>query len=215
MKTYFSTIYLFVVLFISGPLWGQEKKNSIKLSGIVSHYINNEKYDLNGPFGGYYESSFDPGAEVLFFRKLSENIKIGTGVNYQKGRVASYMSGLRRFQFRELAIPVIIQKDFLLNKNNRWFLSTGIYSGKMILKKAESPDSFEHWHDFVILDRIENYSDDVYFADIYFDTGYSRIISCGELSVAPFAKYRINTTWLNYHQKELSYGIKLNFIFNF
>lgn len=208
-------LLLFAILTLSASLWGQEKKNSIKISGIASHYINNEKYDLHGPYGGYYESSFDPGTEVLFFRNLSESIKIGTGINYQKGRVASYMSGLRRFQFGELTIPVVIQKDFFPNRKNGWFLSTGVYSGKMILRKAENPDSFGHWHGYTIMDRIENYSDDVYFADIYFDTGYSRIISCGELSVAPFVKYRINTTWLNYHQKELSYGIKLNFTVEF
>jgi hypothetical protein len=197
-------------------LLGQEKKNTITLGGITAHYINNEKYDLIGPFHGYYKFPVDPGFELLYFRSLSKNIKIGTGLDFQKGRVASYMSGLRRFKFEEISVPIMLQCESMLNEKNNLFLTMGIYAGKTILLKAASPTSNENWNDYQDFSIIENYSGDVYFADIYFDAGYSKSITkVGNISIAPFVKYRMNTTWLNYHQKKTQFGLKLIYSLRF
>jgi len=207
-------VILFGSLFLTTSLDAQEKKNTITVSGIVAHYINNEKYDLNGPVEGYYKSKVDPGFEILFLRSLAKNTRIGTGLNFQKGRVASYMSGLRRFNFYELSVPAILQQDFTLNEKERCFFTTGIYGGKTVLQKYASPDSFDNWHDSNDFKYLENYSDDVYFIDIYFDAGYSKSFAkLGDVSLAPFVKYRVNSTWLNYHQDKVHVGIKLSYSF--
>lgn len=212
----FSLFTLLAVSLLTTPLWGQEKKNSIQLAGIIAHYINIEKHQLDGPFQGYYESLVDPGLEILYFRSLFKTASIGTGFNYQKGRVASYLSGLRRFDFYEISFPFVLKKDFVFNEKNSCFLTSGIYWGKTILRKAENPDSAGNWHEFYNLEYMENYSDDISFLDIYLDAGYSFSLSkLGEISLAPFAKYRANTTWLNYHQNKYHFGIKLNYSLKF
>jgi hypothetical protein len=205
---------LLVFLVLTTTLCGQEKKNTITVSGIAAHFINNEKYDLIGPEPGYYKSKVDPGVEIIFLRSLAKNIKIGTGFNFQNGRVASYMSGLRRFDFYELSIPVILQKGFALNEKNRYFFTTGLYGGKTVIQKYASPTSSGTWVEYKEYSHLENYSDDVYFIDIYFDAGYSRSFAkLGDISLAPFVKYRANTTWLNYHQKRPHWGVKLSYSF--
>lgn len=51
-----------------------------------------------------------------------------------------------------------------------------------------------------------------YFTDYYLDAGFSRtIFKQNEISIAPFLKSRINTTWLNLHEKKFMYGIKLTY----
>ena len=198
----------------SSHLYGQEKKNTISISGIAAHFINNEKYHLVDPFAGYYDSKVDPGIEMLFLRSITNNTKIGTGFNFQMGRVASFMSDLRRFNFDEVSIPAILQTGFTIKEKNRCFLTAGVYGGKTILKNYASPDRFENWNDSEDFEYLDNYSDDVYFMDVYFDIGYSRSFgNVGNISLAPFVKYRTNSTWLNYHQKKLHFGVKLIYSF--
>lgn len=215
MKKQIIVVFMFLVsLCCTTNLWGQEKKNTIVVSGTLAHFINNEKYDLNGPEPGYYKSKVDPGFEILYLRSLTKNTRVGSGFNFQGGRVASYMSGLRRFDFYELSIPVIFQTGFTVGEKNRCFFTTGIYGGKTVLQKYASPNSSGTWRDYKDFSHLENYSDDVFFTDVYFDAGYSRSFAkLGDISLAPFVKYRLNSTWLNYHQDKVHYGIKLSYSF--
>lgn len=207
---------LFAFLFFTLSLYGQEKKNTITIGGIAAHYINNEKYQLIGPFNGYYKFPVDPGFELLYLRPLWENLKVGTGFNFQQGRVASYMSGLRRFQFTEVSIPLILQGTTEINQKNSFFITSGIYTGAIPRIKAESPDKGENWNEYADFDMLEKSSDDIWFVDIYFDAGYSRSVAKnGNISIAPFVKYRSNSTWLNYHQKKAQFGFKLIYSLKF
>ncbi len=213
-KTYSFFMLLAIIILSATKVWGQEKKNIFRISGIAAHYIGNGNNKSLGPIFEYYNFPVDLGGELLYFRHLSEKFEIGTGFNYQNGRVASYRS--RRFEFYEISFPFVIKKDFIFNEKNSCFLTSGIYWGKTILRKTENPDSAGNWHEFPSLEFVENYSDDISFLDIYLDAGYSFSISkLSEISLAPFAKYRANTTWLNYHQNKYHFGIKLNYSLKF
>ncbi|KAF0239481.1 MAG: hypothetical protein FD181_69 [Prolixibacteraceae bacterium] len=212
----FSFFTLLAIILFATALCGQEKKNSFRISGIAAHYIGIEDDELIGSYWGYYSFPVDRGFEFSYFRHLSKSIEIGTGFNYQSGRVASYRSSLKRFHFYEINIPFVLKKDFIFNEKSSCFLTSGIYLGKTYLQKAENPDSAGNWHEFPSLDYLVNYSDDISFLDIYLDAGYSFSLSkLGEISLAPFAKYRANTTWLNYHQNKYHFGIKLNYSLKF
>jgi hypothetical protein len=204
----FISVILFLIL-SSSLISAQEKKNEITISGIAAHYINNEKYQLIGPFHGYYKFPVDPGVELLYFRSLSKNTKLGAGLNFQKGRVASYLSGLRRFQFYEITIPALIQRDFILTEKSGLFLTCGIYSGKTPKIRVQTPDSYENWHEMRI--DISEKSSDIWFTDLYFDAGYYSFQKIWKMSINPFMSYRINDTWLNLHEKKFHYGIKLSY----
>jgi hypothetical protein len=207
--------YILVILFLilsSSLISAQENKNEITISGIAAHYIHNEKYHNLGPFNGYYKFPVDPGIEILFFRSLTKNTKLGTGLNFQKGRVASLMNGLRRFQFYEVAFPIIIQREFNLNEKIRLSLSSGVYTGVIPKINAQSPDKNENWHDYNSFDSDEKSSNDKWFADIYLTPCFSKPNSkFRDISFAPFVKYRINSTWLNYHQNKVHFGVKLSY----
>jgi hypothetical protein len=62
---------------------------------------------------------------------------------------------------------------------------------------------------------IAGYSADHFFSDIYFDSGYTRSYTWGELAIAPFFKYRMNQTWLNTYQERFYWGVKFNYSFTF
>lgn len=196
-------------------IWSQTGNNNIIIGGILTHYINNEKYELIGPFEGYYTFPVDPGLEILYLIKLNDKVLLGSGINFQTGRVSSYMSGLRRFHFNEITVPIILQRNFVFNEKNLCFFSTGIYTGIMQLKKAENPNSAGAWHEWANTENLENYSNDIFLTDLYFDSGYSKSISKFiSISFSAFVKYRINSTWLNYHQKKFHFGVKLNYNLN-
>ena len=48
MKKLIFLIQLLIIAQFNNHLWGQEKKNTVQISGISAHYINNEKNKLYG-----------------------------------------------------------------------------------------------------------------------------------------------------------------------
>ncbi len=160
----------------SNSLWGQEKKNMIVFGSMVTRFSNIELYNLYGPHYGFYKSPVGPGIDALYYRCLTPNTRIGTGFSWQQGRVASYLSGLRRFRFDEVGIPLVFQTGFTFCRNYRFFFTTGFVVGDVINIIAESPDKYEDWHVYDDFDSIEKNSNDTFFADYYLDAGFSRTI---------------------------------------
>ena len=196
----------------SNSLWGQEKKNRIVFGSMVTRFSNIELHELHQSFYGYYQHPVGTGIEALYYRCLTPNTRIGSGLNWQHGRVASNISWLRRFRFDEVGVPLVIQTGFTFCRNYRFFLTTGVVLGDVMHVIAESPDKNESWHVYDNFDTIEKNSNDTFFIDYYLDAGFSRkIFKQNEISIAPFLKYRTNTTWLNLHEKRFMYGIKLTY----
>ncbi len=74
-------IFILIVIIISGiPLRAQETKNSVVLSGVLTHYEQISKYRSAKVVHGYYQYPVDPGIEVLYLRNLNKNISLGTGI---------------------------------------------------------------------------------------------------------------------------------------
>ena len=165
-----------LLLSYSNRNWGQEKKNVIAIGSMVTRYNNIELYDLHQTFYGYYEHPAGPGIDALYYRCLTPNTRIGTGLNWQHGRVASYLSGLRRFRFDEVAVPIVIQTGFTFCRNYRFFLTTGVVLGDVVHITAESMGKYEDWHTYDGFDATEKNSNDTFFADYYLDAGFSRTI---------------------------------------
>jgi hypothetical protein len=205
-------IFILIVIIISGiPLRAQETKNSIVLSGVLAHYEQISKYRSAKVVPGYYLYPIDPGIEVLYLRYLNKNISLGTGICYQKGRISDFIINPDRFNFSEVSIPFLLSSRFKFDERNGLLITTGLYGGKTILRKAEFIDSLNAWHENSDFD-ISWYSDDVFFLDIYFGAGYSYSISPkSSISIMPFIKYRANTVWLNDFQEKLHYGVKLSY----
>lgn len=208
---------LLVVVSGSNHLFGQEKKNVIVFGSMVTRFSNIELHNWNfSSFYGYYEHPTGPGIEAIYYRCLTPNTRIGSGLNWQHGRVASDISWLRRFRFDEVGVPLVFQTGFTFYRNYRFFLTTGFVFGDIVHINAESPDKGENWHDYDNFDSAEKNSNDTFFVDYYLDAGFSRtIFKQNEISIAPFLKYRTNTTWLNLHEKRFMYGIKLTYSINF
>lgn len=208
-------IIIFLLLILPIISFTQVKKNKISISGILTHYINIEEEKLYGGFDGYYNYVIVPGTECLYSRLVQNSLEISIGINYQIGKVASYISEPTRFQFHEISLPIL----FRINKNVRekgsWHLSTGSYIGKTLGITAEVPGKYDKWTELDNYRDLEGYSNDKTFIDIYFDTGYSVKLKYNKLiSFSPYLKHRINTTWLNAHQKKFQYGVKLSYSFN-
>jgi len=204
---------LLIALFESNCTWAQEKKNRIVFGSMVTRFNNIEILNFYKTISyGYYEHPAGPGIEAIYYRCLTPNTCVGTGISWQHGRVASDISAVSRFRFDEIGVPMVFQTGFNFCRNYRFFFTTGLVFGDIVHTTAETPDKYEYWHTFPI-----SYStDDTFFIDYYLDAGFCRtIFKQNEISIAPFLKSRINTTWLNLHEKRFMYGIKLTYSIKF
>lgn len=128
-----------------------------------------------------------------------------------------FIANHNRFHFAEVSIPILFSSHFNFDKRNGLLIATGLYGGKTILLKAEGTGTTDGWYEISDFDigLYPDYSDDVFFMDIYFGAGYSYSLSQKSIiSITPFVKYRVNTVWLNSFQKKLHYGVKLSYSIN-
>jgi hypothetical protein len=77
---------IFAVMF-AWPAFAFNKTNRIKVTGTAVHFLNIEKRRSDIP-DGYFKFPVTPGFEFILLRQLGENTEIGTGINYQTGRIA-------------------------------------------------------------------------------------------------------------------------------
>jgi hypothetical protein len=192
-----------------------QKKNSLTISTIAAIYNGVEDEDYSGRHLGYYRYP-SPGLELSYKKEIFNGFYIGTGINYQLGFVSSYINNYeRRFTFNDICFPLLFTKYFKVKDKEHFFLTSGIYLGKTIKIKAQYPTS-PRWIEWPDYKTIENYSDDIRYSDFYVDFGYHTLLKKHFIfSFAPFFKYRINTTWLNYHQNKFQFGINVNYSLNF
>lgn len=210
-----------LILFVSISNFsrGQEKKNTINISGIIAHYIGIYDYQQIAPAKGSYVFFLNPGAEVLYWRQFPHKIEFGTGINLQKVQAESKADIARgytlRFQYHELSVPILLRKNFTLKNQNLWYVTVGIYNGKQLNIVSRYPTSVD-WTRWDDLKTIAGYSSDHFFSDIYFDAGYSKSLDrWGGVSVSPFVSYRVNPTWLNNYENRTLWGVKLIYSFKF
>jgi hypothetical protein len=214
MKKTLLFVQLITLIQFANPVCAQEAKNTIDISGILAHYDQISKYEGAKYIIGYYQYPVDPGIEALYFRNLNNNISLGTGICLQKGRITDFIINPYRFHFAEVSIPVLFSSRFKFDERNGLLITTGLYGGKTILRKAESASNVYDWYEIPDF-NIGWYSDDVFFLDIYFGAGYSySILQKSSISIMPFVKYRANTVWLNSFQEKLHYGVKLSYSVN-
>lgn len=188
------------------------KKNAITVSGILIHFISNKdrKFESNKAHG-FNQMPISPGIQLEYMRNFWNTFEIGMGIEYQRGFVSSYLNyDQRRFRFNDISISILAKKTFKLKNQHYVYCTTGLYIGKNTNIKIEHPTS-SVWYALPENSTIENFSNDAAYSDLYFDFGYCLTNKLTGFSIAPFFKYRVNTTWLNYHQKKINYGIKLNY----
>lgn len=215
-KTISIFIMLLSIVFYSNLLWAQERKNNFTVSGVFTYNTSVEDQEYNWERQHGYQRNPSPGIELVFRRTLIKGFEFGTGINYQLGFASSYINNYeRRFKFNDISVPVLLKKGFKIKDNDHWYSTTGFYIGKTTNVKVEYPTSGP-WQPWPNYSTIENYSDDIVYSDIYFDFGYhTSLQKIGVFSISPFIKYRFNTTWLNYHQNKIHFGIKINYSLNF
>lgn len=208
-------LMLSTIMLLNISLFGQEKKNNFTIGGIAAYYISVENHEFEGDrYPGYYRYP-SPGIEFVYMREIFRRFDIGAGINYQLGFVSSYINyHERRFRFHDICFPILLRKYFQVKDYDHLYFTAGIYFGKTNNIKVEYPVSsgWIPWPNYSIL---ENYSDDIKYSDLYVDFGYyTSLKKTFSFSIAPFLKYRINPTWLNYHQNKIHIGIKLNYSLN-
>jgi hypothetical protein len=128
--------------------------------------------------------------------------------------VPSNLDYVRRFRHNEIGFPLLLKNNFPLNNKSIGYLTLGVYTGIQANIKSEIPlkGGWGSWED---IKTIAGYSNDHFFSDIYFDAGCTKSFDWGELSIAPFFKYRINSTWVNTYQKKPNWGFKIIYSFKF
>lgn len=218
----FKITFCALLLLIAGSKYlnAQEKKNSISVGGTVAHYMG--IHDFGKPkTEDSYHFPVSPGAQIIYRRQITGSVQLGTGLNYQKVHHQSQLDtdvpgyfGSRKFEYEEVSIPLLLRKSFPANNINHWYITIGAYNGKqrnIMMQGFGSSGWGSRDHT-----TVGGYSKDDFFTDIYVDAGYAfQLGSSGEVSLAPFYKYRINSTWVNTYLKKSIVGINLNYSFKF
>ena len=214
MRNISKYIIILVIMILALPVFGQ-KKRSLTISGVAAKFINKEDqvYDWDRHEGYFHYAN--PGIELIYMQEISERFELGAGVSYQHGAVSSYIkNGEHTFTFDDICISLLFKKYIKIKEYDHLYTTTGFYNGKTTKIKAAWPAS-SGWIQLPT-NKVAYYSDDVVFSDFYLDFGYHTSLKKTFIfSVAPFLKYRINNTWMNYHQNKFHYGFKLNFSLNF
>ena len=207
---YFVLLVLFIIPVLSSA---QESKNSLNFGIHTAYFSNIEESDFNRT-RGYKHIPFKPGLELTFSRKIGKDLYAESGLSLSTARTSSFVNDAKyKFDFSELSIPLTIKK-IVSNSNHKKFSFTGgLYAG---LIYSYNVYRFKSLSDWTIVKKsdlkgIPYHSDDVVYADIYFDAGYIITISKKlDLTLSPFVKYRFNKTWLNHHVKNTQFGININ-----
>jgi len=216
---------LFYIFFFSIPfsnnLYAQEKTNIISLSGSAAQYFG--IHDFGKPtYEDSYKFPVSPGAEIIYWRQISNSINIGTGLNYQRIHHESQLDSpdyrydnLLKFNYEEASIAILLRKSFPVIKQDLWFITFGLYNGKQYNIIMQTPNSVG-WQPWENNSSVGGFSKDTFYSDLYLDAGYAfQLGNSGEISLAPFYKYRVNSTWVNTYLKKSILGINLSYSFKF
>ena len=210
-------IYPILFVLLSSNLFAQNRINNLKFSISFAHYLNMEEREFEVPLPGYYDYTINPGGEVIYNWNFKEGFYLGSGINIQSGRNGSFVSSPYRFKFTEFSIPLLFSLGMNpqnLSKKSGLILTLGFYGGTYTNITSYSIGKGGDWQEYEHK-YIDGYYKDNFFVDLYSDIGYYRKLSNKSvLSVHPFIKYKINTTWLNYHQNKMHFGFKVNCFFN-
>jgi len=198
MKNY---ILIFLVLF-STVLFAQEKKSKLVTNVQLSHYLNQ---DGNGKF-----IPVNPGVELLYQFRFSENWSVATGGNYSysKWELDAGSSQWRR-KAHELFIPVQFERDL----NYLTAINFGVYPGWLLDASEENKNKFSNNEWIDVSDQF-NYDESQKFAcDLYL--GFKiKLDSQKNFSFLmwPFIKYKLTDNWMEQRRKPFSFGVNLSFL---
>lgn len=104
-----------------------------------------------------------------------------------------------------------MKKSFPAKNQNRWYLTLGVNNGRQqnVVLQSSTSAGWQSWEENT---QVGGYSKDHYFTDLYLDAGYAfQWGSSGQVSFAPFYKFRVNSTWVNTYLRESILGIKLDY----
>lgn len=201
------SVFIFFVLF---PLFfnAQERYNKLNVN-VQSAFL-----DAKGSYQDAWFSAINPGAEILYERKLFKNISFLTGAGYLH-RTWNYSMGPVSF-FRQIANEIYIPVLLTTGRFKRINLTLGIYPGWLVKGKELYSDKgfHSHWHD------ITKYYDDVsnqkFSSDLFLGAGYIQPVSTKlSVQIEPFIKYRFTDNWMGEVRNRVSYGVKLSCAWSF
>lgn len=187
----------------------QEVKGDIGFNLTFAHYTGTSE-DMYYHPKGYYAYAIDPGIEILYRYKLTNSISVGTGANYQSGRIPAF---LNRFKFGEISIPFLFRIVTNPESESKYFMSTAIYVGKILHFSADNYGKVD-WHRLET-NYIWGYSPNSFFVDLSLNVGVSlNDKNQNEFSVSPVVKFRVKDNWMENYRKSIYYGIMFSYQLN-
>lgn len=185
------------------------QNNEIRISGEISHTVHNK--NLSGVPDYHFLGS--KGLELAYFRELDHNWMIGLGGIFQW---STYYHEIDiRFDCNEIGFGVFLKKSFIhLNDGKLIFSSTlGMYNGivtdtqQFLLRSGYWIRMYNSY--------LDEESDKKFFSDLYYDIECSiKTGNVGNISFAPFLKYRLKETWVNELYSGFQCGIKLCYTYS-
>lgn len=189
-----------------------QEKNALSFSVVAVHFQNIEEDEFINIPNGYDKFGIGPGLEALYSIPILSRVNFSPGINYLFARNSSYINSPNRFRFQELSIPLLFKFQLFDLKRSSIQSSVGTYPGMLTKVTCGYYQSGGLWNDSSNCEYKDGYSNDKHFMDVYFDLGYSfQLNNYHFIEFSPFIKYRVNETWLNYHQEKTQFGIKLSY----
>ncbi len=206
---------LFVALFTNSVLAIEPESgvkrplNKLNINFQSNFFVANKDWYRDASF-----NSFNPGGEIMYERGMTAKVSFLTGANYIYS-CWNYILGGKSY-FKAIAHEIFIPVLFNTKLNNRIYLTTGIYPGWLLEGKQfyKNLSTVINWRD--ITETTSYPSSKKFSTDIFLGAAYSQPLnSKNSLDLSPFVKYKLTDNWMGERRNKLSYGVKINYAFEF
>lgn len=206
-------IMILYMVFVTYSVFATEpEKGSIIPLNNLNINIQSNFFKANDKYNDAYFFPLNPGAELLYERKLADKIAVSTGANYIYS-IWYYTIGIKS-DFKRTGHEIFIPLLFNLKLKRKYYITTGVYPGWLIKGKEQYKNniSVKKWMD--ITEHTDYKAHSKFSTDLFFGAAYSKPVdNKSSIDFSLFMKYKLTNNWLGEIRDNVSFGIKINYSF--
>jgi hypothetical protein len=202
---------LFAILFINAVL-AAEPETGVKPLNKLTINVQSNFFVANDKYNDAYFFPFNPGAEILYERKLTDKVSVSSGANYIYS-IWYYSIGIKS-DFKRTGHEIFIPVLFNLKLKSKYYFTTGVYSGWLLKGKEQYKNAMnvKKWMDVTEYDHYDSVPK--FSADLFLASAYSKPVdNKSSIDFSLFVKYKLADNWMGEIRSKVSFGVKINYSF--
>lgn len=208
-------IQILLTVFFTNFVFAAVPESGMKIPGNkLNINVQSNFFIANDIYNDAYFFPFNPGAEILYERKLTDKIAVSSGVNYIYS-IWYYSMGVKS-KFKRTGHEIFIPALFNLKLKSKYFFTTGIYPGWLLKGKEQYQNvmNVKKWMDVTEYDDYNSFQK--FSADLFLGAAYSKPVNNkNSFDFSLFVKYKLTDNWMGEIRDKISLGVKINYAFEF